>query len=260
MPSDTTASDTVAVILDYRGGARTDALRARLQGWNPTVPVLVLDNGSPDRRAAQVAQRNPVNRYVGNGIKDCLALARERGAGYCFFCANDVQPTAPIDLSALRDVMARSDDVVQASCAVTADSAQAAHFPWMVAREAGGFRRVRHADVLACLLRLEFIDSFGGFPDSVGGWGYDREIGWQAQRLGRTVLVCDDAVVHHVKSPRLRLECGRDWDRHAEMRAIYASRYPGQPVLDFSGWRVPPDEERAVAGRSESRDGTGAPA
>jgi GT2 family glycosyltransferase len=238
--------DTIAVILDYRGGARTDGLRVALQSWNTGMPVLVLDNGSPDRRASVIAKRNPTNRYIGNGIKDCLWLARQRGARFCFFCANDVKPIGPIDILALRDVMARCQDVVQISCAVTPDAAQADHFPWMVARAAGGFRHVRHADMLACLLRLDFIDSFGGFPDSVGGWGYDRELGWHAQRLGQRILICDDAVVEHVKSPELRLESGDDWDRRAEMRAIYARRYPADPVLDFSCWSVPADEEQAL--------------
>ena len=236
----------VAVILEYCGGAQTDRLFRSIQEQNPGFPVLVLDNASPANAASCVTHRNSVNTFVGGGIKDCIRLARAHGADFLFFCANDVEFLGPLDLQLYEDIMLRTPDVVQLSCSLTAESWQARFFPWQQRRAGTTLRQVRQADLLACMLRLDFIEEFGGFPDSISGWGYSRELAWNARQSGKKILVSDVCAVHHPAGPKLQLPSGEFFDKLAEMRSIYVRRYPRQPVLACQTWSPVPDEEAEV--------------
>jgi hypothetical protein len=234
---------TVAVILEYCGGARTDRLFASIVSQNPGATVFVLDNASPVDRADCVTHRNPVNSYIGNGIRDCIRLAESAGAKYLFYCVNDAELHGRLDLAEFERVLEADEHIVQLSCSMTPDSPQGRAYPWMASRPGRTLRQVRHADLIACMLRLDFIRQFGGFPKSLGGWGYSRELAYMAYRMRKKVVVCDTFNVHHGPGGEMRLASGAVHNRGAEMHAIYRRRYPGEPVLDYTKWLPLPDEE-----------------
>jgi hypothetical protein len=228
--------DVFVVVLDYRGGAKTDALVARLRRWNPSCPIHVLDNGSPDNASAHITHRNDANSHIGGGIVDCLTLAKASGATHLMFIANDVTCTTPLTVAHFVDAVERDPAIVHASAAVTPDSTQARAFPWMV-RARGGSRprAVRHADILVSLLDVGFIDSFGGFPPSRGGWGYSWELAHHASQSRRRVVICDRCVIRHVSVDRSRAGRQAEADKFHEARAVYRERYGGLP---WESWRA----------------------
>lgn len=188
---------TAFVILEYCGGSRTDALFEQISAWNPQAQILVLDNASPDNAASSTTHRNSVNSFVGGGIRDAIALVEARGASYLFFCVNDIDILNPISIAEFEAIMEMDPDLVMLSCSVTPDSTQAKLFPWMMQRDRHGLRQVRLADILCCVLRLDFIRSFGGFPSSKAGWGYAAELAYHARRLGKKIYVRDSCAVRH---------------------------------------------------------------
>jgi hypothetical protein len=217
---------TAFVILEYCGGVRTDALHGRLSRWNPGASIFVLDNASPTNRASCVTHRNRRNSYVGGGIRDCLALARAAEARFLLYCANDVECLTPLVISEFEAVMMGDPEVVLVSSAVSEDSDQARGFPWMIGKPGRFLRRVRGADLLCCLIRTDFIESFGGLPPSKGGWGYCGEIAYQAKLQGKKILVNDRSVVRHVTGARwLQTPQGDFLDKAQEARVVYRRRY-----------------------------------
>jgi hypothetical protein len=238
---------TAFVLLDYCGGGKTDRLFRRIARWNPGAQMFLLDNGSPTRRARLATHRNAENSYVGGGICDVIALAEGAGAKYLFFCVNDVGFEAPLEIAAFERMMETDDDLVQVSCALTPDSVQAAYFPWMVRRAEGGVRQVRFADLICCLLRLDHIRSFGGFPPSRGGWGYAEEVAHHARLRDKRIYVCDRVAVRHVRENRLIHGAdGTALHKRDEAHAVYARRYGSFDALLAVRERSLCDEERNI--------------
>jgi hypothetical protein len=85
------------VILEYCGGARTDALHEKLSTWNPAHTIRVLDNASPACRATCVTDHNLVNSFIGGGIKDCLALAKKEACRYVLIVMNDIRASDTVE-------------------------------------------------------------------------------------------------------------------------------------------------------------------
>lgn len=218
---------TTVVILDYCGGARTDALYCAVADANPTYQVCVLDNASPVARSQYVSHSNVANTYIGGGIRDCIRLAEEQSSEYLLFIANDITFRSAINIAHGEALLRRMHMVVQLGCAITRESSQAGAYPWMVRRpERGALRAVPHCDLLCCFLRLSFIRSFGGFPPSKGGWGYDWELAFQARERKRKIVVMDECVIHHSGySWCSDLALGATFDKYAEMAALYSERY-----------------------------------
>jgi hypothetical protein len=238
-------SHTAFVILEYCGGAKTDALHRRLCKWNPGRQILVLDNASPGNLATCATHRNPSNSYVGGGIRDCIALAQSLGARYLFYCVNDLELLDPLVIADFQGVMDRDDDVVLLSASVSKDSHQASLFPWMVRKEGGLARRVRFADLLCCLLRLDFIGDFGGFPPSKGGWGYARELAHHARKGGKKIYVSDACSVRHLTHhPRIVTTEGRTVCKGHEAVALYRQRYGAMAVINAA--LAPPDFDETL--------------
>jgi hypothetical protein len=233
------APRTVFGILDYCDGVRADLLHAQIREWNPDATIILLDNASPYNAARSATHVNGVNTYVGGGIRDLICLAEEAGALYLLFCASDVEICDPLTIRNFENFMEAHPKAVQFSCSTTRDSHQAKYFPWMARRRGGSPRRVRHADLLCCMLRLDFVRSFGGFPLSRGGWGYDRELAYHAQRGRKAIYVNDRCTVRHIDSrPRIAAEAGELIDKGKEMETVYAARYGDLAVLSIPETRL----------------------
>jgi hypothetical protein len=243
VPCDAGDMRTVLVVLEYCGGERTDELFGQLQSWNPGARMFVLDNASPIKRASCVTHRNTVNSYVGGGINDCIHLAQAEGARYLFFCANDIKILNRLDIAEFQSVADLDPLVVQFSCSVTPNSTQATNFPWMVRRHGGAIRRVRQADLVCCLIRLDFLTTFGGFPLSKGGWGYSAELAFHAKLQGRKIYVNDRCTFQHLARKRVMVtESGETVDKSTEVARIYSRRY-GDWLLPKSALAEPPFDE-----------------
>jgi GT2 family glycosyltransferase len=247
MPSASAGSPRTAfVILEYCGGARTDALHRQLSAWNPRDRILVLDNASPADHASSVTHRNPVNTYVGGGIRDCVALAEAQGASYVFYCTNDVEILDPLVIADFERVAESDPSVAVVSCSLSADTGQARLFPWMIRRPDSGLRRVRFADPICCLIRLEFLRSFGGFPPSHGGWGYSSEMAYHARRRDLKIYVQDRCAIRHPKgSGTITTTEGVLVSKAQEASRVYAQRY-GSVAVIRSSLQPPAFDEDAV--------------
>lgn len=224
--------DVLPVVLDYRGGTRTDRLVEQLRAWNPSHRIYVLDNASPDRRSRYVTHTNSTNTMVGGGIKDCLSLARRIGARFVLFIVNDIDCLTPVLFDEFTATAQSDERIVHVSAAVSADTAQAKIFPWMINRGTGT-RLVKHADLLVSLLHLDFIAGFGGFPDSSGGWGYAWELAYHADRSSRRIVVTDACVVRHAGVPH----CDRSEEvrnqRRREAHEVYRAKYGRIPWAEL---------------------------
>lgn len=239
---------TAFVMLDYCGGRPTDRLFDRISRWNPGVPLMLLDNGSPEDRPHRATHRNAANSYVGGGIRDSIRLAESVGAEYLLFSVSDLRFAGKLVVADFEAIMDADDAVVMVSCSLTPDSAQAIDFPWMRQRPTGGVRRVRQADIICCLIRLSFIKSFGGFPESKGGWGYCEEIAYHAKRQDKTILVTDRCAIRHVRvRARVTTPDGEVLEKGAERRAVYDARYGSFNLIRSALLHASCDEEENVA-------------
>lgn len=228
-------SKTFAVILDYCGGGRTDRLYEKIAADNPGRAIHLLDNASPRLRSKHATHRNEVNTYIGGGIRDCVALAERRGCAFLFFVVNDIKALDALRIADFEELMGRDDDVVQVSAALTGGSDKVQFAPHMTSRGTAA-RIVPHANLLACLLRLDFIAGFGGFPESKSGWGYDLDIAYRAARLGKKIVVSDRCRIEHANTVRtMRLESGLVLDKAAEMESVYRRRFAGE-YADFESF------------------------
>lgn len=237
---------TAFVILEYCGGARTDALHARIAAANPSHSILVLDNASPTNPASCVTHQNKVNSYVGGGIRDCLALAESLGARYLFYCVNDVTLCDPLVIEDFQKVMDVDPSVAAISCALSSDSVQVRRFGWLAQTPGGGLRRLRAIDLIACLIRLDFVRSFGGFPESRGGWGYMTELAHHARKQGLKLLVNDGCAVRHMsgRTALVTKDNQRICKGH-ESEEVYGRRYGSLAKIRGALGPPPFDETRA---------------
>ncbi len=215
-------SRTFCVILDYCGGRHTNNLYRKLSKWNTDYTINILDNGSPKKKSKYITHQNKTNTGVGGGINNCMELARQAGCRYLFFIANDIKLKSRINIGYLEKYMLQEKDTVLMSAALTKDSDKI-YYPWMDYQHPPANRVVCHADLLCCLMDISFIDSFGGFPDSKGGWGFDWELAYHARLQGKKIAVCDYMTVRHDNSKTTSTETLLA--REQEMRDIYNERY-----------------------------------
>jgi hypothetical protein len=224
---------TLPVILEYCGGVRTDKLYEALAAANSGYDIMVLDNASPRNSSRYVTVRNSVNSFVGGGLRDCLDMAEQGGAEYLFFISNDIELIRVPSIEHFETLATVDESVVVVGVAITEDSVpQAQSYPWMVDRGSNLDRTVPHYDPLCCLIRLEFVRYFGGFPPSSGGWGYDLEFASYARFAERKIIVSDTALIRHEGNPRLSQESlGISFSKFDEMKDIYAATYGDYRLL-----------------------------
>ncbi|MEW4924693.1 hypothetical protein [Algibacter sp. 2305UL17-15] len=222
-------NEIFCIILDYCGGVRTNILYKKLTKWNPGFKIHVLDNASPENKCDFITHQNKINSGVGGGIRDCIKLAREYGSKYVMFIANDIVPVTKIDIGHLMEIMEFNDDVVQISASLTKNSDKK-YYPWMTNMDNGDNRLVHHADLLCSILDLDFIESFGGFPESKSGWGYDWEIGYQAKIKNKKIVISDLYRIKHVND--IKNNSSETWNiKLQELKRVYNKRYGNFNVI-----------------------------
>jgi hypothetical protein len=204
------------VILEYCGGEQTDKLYHQLSFQNPNYTINVLDNASEHNKCNVISHQNEVNTYTGGGILDCIELAKNHKAEYLLYFANDLQ-FEQIDIAELEKAMDNDADIVHLSLTLTHDSS----IPWSwMKRQGKGLRQVCHSDLLASMIRLDFVTSLQ-FPKSKSGWGYDFQIGYEALLQDKKVVMCDDYSVLHINTDSELVSK----QKRAEMDEIYYKKY-----------------------------------
>lgn len=231
-PHDTRNPKTFVVILDYCGGRQTDALYEVLSSQNPTYRIDVLDNGSPNNPSSYITHKNPENHFIGGGIQDCIELARQSGAEYLFFFTNDAE-IENLDISYFEDAMERDPELVQMSMSMTQDSDKL-NYAWMTNQGRSEDRQVHHADLIASLLRISFLDTFS-FPASKSGWGYDFQIAYEAKRASKKIVVSDKFLCRHFQDVHLIPAA----EKYKEMQEVYNAVYGDWTII------YPHPEDRA---------------
>jgi len=225
------------VILEYCGGSRTDALYNQLVSWNPKYRINVLDNASPLDRACCVTHTNSANSYIGGGIQDCITLADMSGHPYVLIIMNDVELLTPLYIHAFESIVESSVETIQVSASFTHDTPQVSQSPWMARRDGQSSRLAPHSDILCCLLRIDFIKSFGGFPPSKAGWGYDLELACQANWNNKSIVIVDDCVARHGRDrSRSIAALGEAFNKRREMQDAYRARYGDFEALITNMW------------------------
>lgn len=218
------------VLLEYCGGVRTDALHKRLSKWNPDYKINVLDNASPRNKSQFITHQNEENSGVGGGIIDALRIARMEHAKYLFLIVNDIIPVTKIEVRNFELILTRYPEIVQLSASITKNSDQAAHYPWMIDRGKWETRLVPHSDILCCVLDVDFIQQFGGFPASKSGWGYDWEIAYQARLKNRKIVISDFFKIKHINDAEKKAPCVSE-EKHEELQKIYDARYGSHKII-----------------------------
>ena len=208
---------TFAIILDYCGGSKTDKLYEQLKAWNPDTRIHILDNASPSEKSRYITHQNRMNSFIGGGIKDCISLAKENKSKFLLFITNDIRLLNKIYLKSLERIMFSNPDMVQLSVSLTPSSDK--NYPWMFNQGRNELREVHHSDFLFTLLRLSFIEDFGGFPDSKSGWGYDWEFGYHAHHRKKMIVISDQFLIEHLGNRE-----NVSW-KHEEMCKIYNAKY-----------------------------------
>ncbi|WP_143306401.1 hypothetical protein [Chitinophaga vietnamensis] len=221
-------SNICCVLLEYCGGKQTDALYTRLAKWNPGYKINVLDNASNQNKSRFITHQNMVNSGIGGGIIDALRIARKEQAKYLLLLVNDIVPITRIEIRNFELILAQYPEVVQLSASITKHSDQAAHYPWMIDQAQWQNRVVPHADILCCAMDIDFIQEFGGFPDSRSGWGYDLELAYQARIRQRKIVVSDFFKVRHVND---KTGATTSAEKRAELERVYDARYGSYKVI-----------------------------
>lgn len=169
---------------------------------------------------------------MGGGIIDCLRLSETRGCDNLLLIVNDIDLITPIVIDEFESALERVPGLIQVAASVTEKSTPHSKiYPWMVTQGSLKLRRVPHSDLLCCITRNSFVRSFGGFPFSRGGWGFDWELAFQALHRSRRIAVADWCVVGHQDKLTINDRRGR----YEEMLQVYADRYPH---LEFAIDRV----------------------
>lgn len=230
------ALNTFPVILEYCGGTDTDRLYERLSSDNPGYRINVLDNASPVNRSRYVTHRNMHNSFIGGGIQDCLSLAQKSGCKYVFIFVNDIKLVTGIDIGYCEKILEADDSIVQLGISITANSS-GKHYWWTVNQDGKQERVVRHCDVIACILRVDFVASFGGFPHSKSAWGYDWELAYQAKLRQKKILISDKFICEHTKATeKSRIAFPGGLDKEAELEKVYLERYGKNGIPDPRTW------------------------
>lgn len=223
---------TFPIILEYCGGKATEKLYKKLSRDNPNYKIHVLDNASPINRCDSkiITHQNTKNSFVGGGIKDCIRLAKKNGCKYIFFFVNDVVIKNTINIEYFENLMESDGDIVQASASLTKDSDKNAYYPWMTNTSGKKDRLVNFSDLLACILRIDFLDKID-FPNMKSAWGYDWEIAFYAKLNNKKIMICDNFLCEHTQKTDKWEMLNAGFDKWEEATNIYNEKYGNFQII-----------------------------
>ncbi len=212
------ASDVTAIILHYNQPEMTARCCASLSRQTlPPARVLVVDNGSPDRDAERLRRDCPgteilvLNRNLGfaAGVNAAIRSQATARSGALWLLNNDTE-CDPAVLERLHAVLAASP-----RCGAVAALLEETLPDGRVLRVAGGRFDPRRpgiplvagpgeaVDYLvgACLLiRAEALEEVGLLDEGYFFFFEDADWCRRARNQGWDLAVCEDAVVHHLRS------------------------------------------------------------
>ena len=71
-----------------------------------------------------MTDHNRVNSFIGDGIKDCLELARKKSSRYVLIVMNDIELLTPLEIERFEEIMEADSSAVQIGPALTEVSPQ----------------------------------------------------------------------------------------------------------------------------------------
>jgi GT2 family glycosyltransferase len=193
----------VAAVLTHRA----DVLRGWL-GQRDRPPTFIVVNGSSDSRFSQLGATRPAqfpngrdewfftghNYFYTGGWNRGIAEIERRypGVEFVWICDDGSSGCTMRVMNALVRRMEENPDVAMAS------PANPGNPHWYMRPQPGStFRRVRHIDYPAALLRMEAWHDVGAFDENFSSYGNDYDWAIRAKRAGWTFGVDDTVEVRH---------------------------------------------------------------
>lgn len=189
---------TAAIITNYNMPERTDALVEYIQAHvKSEVNVMVVDNGSdivkPSKYTTLRLEQNV--QTTGGWLAGLNSLDGSHDAYWFLITSTEFIPGFTGDpLTPMVKKLESDPNAVGVANALTPDYKGAWH--QLVSRGTGGCRKTWMLDNISTLYRADWFDSIGRFdPELIYAWGIDLETCYLARKAGRTLWVCEDAVV-----------------------------------------------------------------
>lgn len=204
-----------ALIVNYNMPERTDAMVEHICIHVACpVDVFVIDNGSDIKEPSKyTAMRLDENVQTTNGwlmglhYLDALRVAKGKEYGAYWFLITSAEFVEDADpLTPMMQFLERDKNAVGVHPALTEDSTTS----WdqlITNGMKGGTRRTWMIDNIASLYRADWFDSIGRFdPSLVYAWGIDLETCWKAREQGRTLHICEPAMMKKVTNIGYKME------------------------------------------------------
>lgn len=192
---------TAAIITNYNMPERTDALVEYIhEHVKSPVDVVVVDNGSditePSRYTNVRLEKNV--QTTGGWLAGLNALTSDYFAYWFLITSTEfVEGLTGDPLTPMVQKLIDDPNAVGVHNALTPDYRGA--WDQLVNRGVGGCRETWMIDNISTLYRADWFDSIGRFdPELIYAWGIDLETCYLARSAGRTLWVCEDAIVKKV--------------------------------------------------------------
>lgn len=192
---------TAAIITNYNMPERTDALVEYIRKHvKSAVDVIVVDNGSDLVPASQYTtlklEKNV--QTTGGWLAGLDSLQGDYFAYWFLITSTEfVEGLSGDPLTPMVRKLESDPNAVGVANALTPDYKGA--WGQLITRGGGGCRKTWMLDNISTLYRADWFDSIGRFdPELVYAWGIDLETCYLARKAGRTLWVCEDAVVKKV--------------------------------------------------------------
>jgi len=189
---------TAAIITNYNMPERTDALVTYIRkNVKSPVDIVVVDNGSdivPPSKYTTLALDS--NVQTTGGWLAGLSTLRGDYFAYWFLITSTAfdEPISHDPLTPMVQKLADDPNAVGVHNALAPETVTA--WKHLITRGGKGCRETWMIDNISSLYRADWFDSIGRFdPELIYAWGIDLETCYLARKAGRTLWVCEDAVV-----------------------------------------------------------------
>jgi hypothetical protein len=189
--------NTAAVIVNFNMPERADALAEYIKA-HCDARVYLVDNGSTFPPAKNTNVWMPKNKQTTAGWLTGYHCAKDE-ANYKFFwfIGTSAEFTVGDPLAPMLHVLEALPKAVGVHPALTPDSTTSwEHMKWQ-----GGdvqYRRVWMIDNIAALWRASFFNKHPFDPELIYAWGLDLELAYHARQEGKSLYICEEAVVRKV--------------------------------------------------------------